>query len=426
MPFIIETLADQTKSAINIDLLRTRLAPYKGEIEVIELSNCRIYHTKEMKMQNNNLLFTSNTQNGFYKIRIENNTLLIENDLLNCYPLWRTEFSGHQYIASEAKAFRAINNFNYQFKNIDFTQTKEKDFSPFNNISLCIDQNIKIDQGRVYYENRSSIDFSIKNNISSLAEYLYELKEKSPKKTSFTSLLSGGIDSSIATAMLRPAHSYTLATELGDELAGASSIANHLKVDLQTIHMSQDDLFKSIQKVVYDNEIFDGLSAEILGQIYYLSSQITEQYIMTGYGSDLLFDGMLRHKAYMEAVQAFTTQELIERTYWTGEMRPFCFTALDKRIYHFYWNQEFIQKVINLPSEKNYDGDHEKVLLRNSAIELDLLSKNMAFYPKKGLTDGSCAHILFSRSLNLSDNHNYIEKSKYCFELLQRRFNESI
>ncbi len=229
--------------------------------------------------------------------------------------------------------------------------------------------------------------------------------------------VSGGIDSSIACALARrrgAVSTFTLGTEYGDEFEGARRLAEALDCKHHESTLEGSEVWAEFRRVVEQNEVFDGLTAEILLQLsaLYRAAQGTCSHVVTGYGSDLLFDGMLRHQAYMTAVGLETTTELIERTRWTGELSPFLHWSLGLSVEHVFWHPSVIEQALATPRELAWVDGVEKHVLREAAMSVGLLSRDLAFLPKIGMTDGTAANRLLSEVLDVEAPYGYLGKSR--------------
>lgn len=237
--------------------------------------------------------------------------------------------------------------------------------------------------------------------------------------------VSGGIDSSIACALARragPLQAFTLRTPLGDEREGAAALADALDCPLRVVDLDGAGAREALERVAVRNEIFDGLTGEIVLQLEVLTAAAAEtcDRVVTGYGSDLLFDGMLRHAAYLAAVGLSTTPELIARTRWTGELAPFVHWAHGVAAEHVFWDPAVLDAALAIPRELCFVDGVEKRVLRDAAVEAGWLTESLALRPKVGMTDGTRANRLLSDALGLAEAHAYDAKTRICREALRR------
>lgn len=228
--------------------------------------------------------------------------------------------------------------------------------------------------------------------------------------------VSGGIDSSIGCALGRrrgAVRTYSLGTAHGNEFPAARALAAALGCVHREVELDAADVRATIDRVVFENEVFDGLTVEVLVQLAALSEAARGdcRTILTGYGSDLLFDGMLRHAAYMRAVGLATTPELIERTRWTGELAPFVAWSRGLAFRHVFWEPTIMDAALSLPRELCFVDGVEKSGLRAAAVAAELLPEALAYRRKTGLSDGTGAHHLVSDALGVDETYGYDAKS---------------
>lgn len=424
MPFLIEK---SKNSFVNQDKLKKLFHLYGGDFNLIELDDKRVFLSSVFEKTNVST-FKSKfaTENGFYEIIVGNNEIIVNSDLMQTYPVYLYK----NFLSGEVKNFSSIEGFKFSFKDDEKVLKKKHpvDFSPYKGIlnlssyNFVIDQDYKkIKKHLIAYHDTLKVkkDDQV---VDYLAFELTKLSQLAGFERIECSFLSSGIDSSIVSSFINKkkiSNVYSIKTTLGDELEGATLIAESINARLNVSKISSERILGSFKNAIISNEIFDGLSAEILAQTMSACQGIEEVSIGSGHGSDLLFSGMLRHEAYMQAVDCKNTKDLIERTIWTGEFRPHAFWKMGKHIHFFYWNQDFIIKSLQIDPNLHFDGKNEKVILREAAVRLDILKREMAFFKKKGLTDGTQAHILLSRELGMSDHYNFDNKSKWAWNFLK-------
>jgi len=168
------------------------------------------------------------------------------------------------------------------------------------------------------------------------------------------------------------------------------------------------------QKVTYANEISEGLSAEIFIQLFSLmqAASTSHKYVLTGYGADYLFGGMLKHKLFMQVTGCTDTESLIDRAVWAKEFSPFYAWQIGVVPVHFYWNEDFMEQVLQIPLDYQFSGDIDKYLVRCAAVQEKWLSREIAFRPKLTLTNGTQMNKMFSDYLKLPDEYSYGEKTR--------------
>jgi asparagine synthetase B (glutamine-hydrolysing) len=405
-----------------------QLLPSKyAQLKIIDYGASRLYLSALFEEISPGAFYLGETKdNAFYCIRLQDNQIHIETGKMRTYPVYRYQ----DYFSSELKFFSTILGFQYHFRpDEEVLRFNHEDyFTPCLQIENLAHSQLILGKTLVQIKKPSiqfypTIDYTDqKQAIDYLGELLEQAEKKAQSQTVQASLLSSGIDSSLATAICQKEHfkkSYSISTCLGDELSGAKQIAQAVGISLEEVELKQADLFYYFKQAIVQNEIFDGLTAEILAQTLACVAKVPERTIVSGHGSDLIFTGMLRHLAYMHAVGCETTEDLIRRTIWSGEFRPRAFWELDKQIYYFYWDQDFIENCLRINPKLHYQDGHEKVILREAAIKNQYLPRQLAYFKKTGLTDGTQAHLLLSRQLGLTDHYHVVEKSAWAWDYLK-------
>ena len=119
-------------------------------------------------------------------------------------------------------------------------------------------------------------------------------------------LLSGGLDSSLITALVNDYHvnhnlprleTYSIGLENSDDLVNARIVADHLNTIHTEIIISEKDILDTIPKVIHDIESYDTTTVRasignwLLGQ--YISKHSKAKVIFNGDGADELMGGYL-------------------------------------------------------------------------------------------------------------------------------------
>jgi asparagine synthetase B (glutamine-hydrolysing) len=274
-------------------------------------------------------------------------------------------------------------------------------------------------------------DLAATDHQQRLGQALEQSVAALPQEEQWVSFLSGGIDSSTAAALVRrrstrPVWAVSLGTSLGNEFDQAQASADELGIDLRRIICNETELRASFEEVIWDNEVIDGLTAEILAQLNLMVRFIRAEAgpgtrVVTGYGADYLLGGMLQHALYMMATGASEERDLIERTHWTGEFAPFYAWRKSIPLHHLYWHPTMISAGLQTPLEHNERDGYQKHLLRTLAVEKGWLSRARSFTRKLALTEGTHAHIVLSRALGLGDSYNPVEKNAFAINLMREK-----
>jgi len=232
--------------------------------------------------------------------------------------------------------------------------------------------------------------------------------------------LSGGLDSSMVTSLASRKRSdietFALGTGRSNEFPFARIVSDHLKTRHTEIDYSSAEIIDGMHHAIYHNEIFDGLSAEIQSTLmcFYRSVGAKDARVVTGYGSDLLFGGVLDRNDAMEDVNAHLWAQ-IYRTRWTGEFSPFGAAAFGLDVQHPFWRPSVIGFAASLaPSLKLSERD-VKIALRECAEEYGLLPASIIWRKKIGIHEGSSVNAIFADHIGV-DVRDYRSKTAYSYE----------
>ncbi|PWC09435.1 carbapenam-3-carboxylate synthase domain-containing protein [Brenneria corticis] len=235
--------------------------------------------------------------------------------------------------------------------------------------------------------------------------------------------LSGGLDSSLVTALasrhFKQLNTYSIGTELSNEFEFSQQVADALGTCHQVRILSETDVINGIVESIYYNEIFDGLSAEIQSGLFNVYRQAEGQVscMLTGYGSDLLFGGILKPGAHYENPNQLLAEQ-VYRTRWTGEFSTLGASHYGIDIRHPFWTHALITLCHSLhPDYKIYDNEVKNVL-REYADSLRLLPKDIVWRKKIGIHEGSSVNQAFANVLG-STVDNYQTKSRFTYRVYQ-------
>ncbi|MCB0368078.1 MAG: hypothetical protein KDD45_01235 [Bdellovibrionales bacterium] len=441
MSFLIYLSKNKQVSSPNLDLLGERLCPYQKRVTQLDLKNFSLFYTEiseYIKIQDEkgkiktpkSHLCESNS--AWLEINWNQNNLSIDTDPMGQCPVWYYESEELILISSEQKALCSIEGVDFKIQEEDYflkvhqRKRTDRDFlkiyrlPPGASLGLNFsNKEIQITGGVLPWD-----EFQVNEKLT-IGEAQLQLKktlEKSASEVPSQKLgcfLSGGIDSSVAAALCKNiVRSYNLKTEIGDEEKESKETSLYLGIESQTIFLEDKQLINLWKKVVSSNEISDGLTAETVLQMEALIEKIPQdiQNIVTGYGADLLFGGMLGHKEYLQITGTNDTATLLDRTYWSKEFSPFFYWAQGKRLFHLYWHPEVIKAALSIPLRlQQQKPGSEKFILRSLAVKEKWLTEELAFRTKKAMTNGTNVNALFSKMLGLKNEYSYAEKTQLSF-----------
>lgn len=429
--------------AVDPERLGGLLCPYHGGLTRTPLGRGELWSTKLVAIEPAGITAPAGSQKrpqaAWLSITVEGESVRFETDSLGTFPLWIGRDATRLVVTSEVKSLEAL-GFPVQFdpESWPSSQKRPPDYSPYTNVQRVRPGAVLrvAPDGTTSVEVRTPLDYQPSAPHDTELDHRTELEMTLLASASaiasagdhFAAFLSGGIDSSMATALVGRHHpdlrTFTLGTEHGDEYADAAELALHLGLPHTRVHVSHAEASAHFERAVFCNETIDGLTAETLAQLGVLAAAAARagcQRVVTGYGADLLFGSMLRHRLYLAVTGVDDLRSLIERTVWSGEFAPFYAWSLGLEVHHLFWDPAVMNTAFRIPPEASFDGVREKLVLRNMAVDRGHLIEAHAFRKKQALTDGTQFNRLLSEALGLEDRHAYDGKSARAVAILRRR-----
>lgn len=434
--------------AVDEERLEELLCPYRGKIQqvaiamrgavgVLRLSSLAGVRRSTCAIPPDT---RKNAATAWLEITMDPTGLTFETDPLGTFPLWCFEDDSRVVITSEVKSLTALDGVAVELDDDALREARRPaDFSPFRGIRrvypgaiLRVSPTLELTEERrrlLTYRPTSMFATAAESEDAlddALVSSARAICNDGGGQSAWGTFLSGGIDSSLATALTHACQpdvqTFTLGTDLGSEFAEAEELASHLRLRHTRVAANAEAAVAHFERAVFCNEMVDGLTAEILAQLGVLAAAAAKNVrrVVTGYGADLLFGSMLRHEQYMQATAVDDLQSLIERTCWTGEFAPFYAWAQGIEIHHVFWEPAVMNAAFRIPREFSFDGTEEKVLLRRVAAERGHLDHRHVRRKKQAMTDGTQFNRLLSSALGLSDSYAYGQKSARCISQLER------
>jgi len=439
MPFLF-LLPKQRDVAPNLARLAQLLCPYRGGIERRALGGGQLYVSSLAGVDETGAVIPAHTrknaQTSWLDVRAVGDGVRFETDPLGTFPLWIAETADFLAITGEVKSLRAIDGFAIDFQPEQWPADRKRppDYSPYPNVTRARPGAIVVAERAGWRQDGGSPLVYLPDTplpADQQADALDAALTASARAIvgrddEWGAFLSGGIDSSTATALVhqraRDVHTFTLGTEHGDEYADAGALAAHLGTTHQRVFATTEAALAHFERAVFCNETIDGLTAETIAQLSVLAEIASKDVrkVVTGYGADLLFGSMLRHQLYMKVTGVDDLQSLIERTCWSGEFAPFYAWSLGVEIHHLFWDPDVMNTAFRVPPEASFDGTHEKVVLRGAMVARGHLLEAHAFRKKQALTDGTQFNRTLSSALGLADRYAYDGKNARAIEVLRR------
>ena len=241
-------------------------------------------------------------------------------------------------------------------------------------------------------------EVEIKNNIETLLTNA--VKKRMMSEREIGCFLSGGLDSSIVTALVakcfdtpKHLHTFSIGMEGSTDLKAAKEVANHIGTTHHEIIVSEHELLSIIPEVIYQIESYDTTTVRASTPMYLLSKWIKENtnisVIFSGEGSDEISGSyMYFHNAPSPDEFQKETVRLLKDLHYFDNLRCDKSTAghglevrvpfLDKEFVEYYIR---IHPVLRMPRNKI-----EKYLLRKSFESY--LPKSIVWRTKEAFSDG--------------------------------------
>jgi asparagine synthase (glutamine-hydrolysing) len=246
----------------------------------------------------------------------------------------------------------------------------------------------------------------IKQGICELLNLAVKKRVVGTSERPIACLLSGGLDSSLTTALVKKYYdgvleTYSIGMKGSEDLRHARIVAEHLKTKHHEIIVTPEEFFEAIPNVIRDIESYDTTSVRASVGNYLIGKYISEnsqaKVILNGDGSDELTGGYIYMLKVPNAIEFdCESRRLLKDIYLFDVLRsdksmschgleprtPF----LDK-----YW----VDYYLGIPAEIRADVRHngkriEKYLLRQSfqENEPDLLPGSILWRNKEAFSDG--------------------------------------
>lgn len=218
-------------------------------------------------------------------------------------------------------------------------------------------------------------------------------------------LLSGGLDSSLITALVNKfynketLHTFSIGLKGSEDLKNATLVANHINSIHHKIVVDEDDFFNAIPEVIKIIESYDTTTVRASVGNYLVSKYIKEntdcKVIFNGDGADELMGGYL----YMKKAPSFyefdrECKRLLQDIYMFDVLRSdksISSNGLEPRTP--FLDKSWVEFYLSIDKKLRYDTTikHcEKYLIRKTfdVLEPDLLPKEILWRTKEAFSDG--------------------------------------
>lgn len=235
--------------------------------------------------------------------------------------------------------------------------------------------------------------------------------------------LSGGLDSSIVTSLAARSrndiNTISIGSSISNEYEFAQIVSRHLNTSHSEFTLSDEQILQGAHEAIYYNEIFDGLSVEIQSSLLCLYRLLKQKggKLVTGYGADLLFGGVLNADCEATSVNNLLWSQ-VYRTRWTGEFSPIGSGHYGIEVNHPFWTTRIMGFALSMAPDLKVSLNHVKILLRECAEEFKLLPEKIVWRPKIGIHQGSSIDRIFASQIGV-EKHDYGAKTRYAYRKYQ-------
>jgi asparagine synthase (glutamine-hydrolysing) len=326
-----------------------------------------------------------------------NDTYLIARDHMGIVPLYKGwDKHGNFYVASELKSLEGVCPRIEVFPPGHYLYSKDS----------CEKQ---------WYQPQWTTYDAVKDNISSIEELRKELEDSVHRQlmsdVPYGVLLSGGLDSSIISAIARKfaarrietqdlneawwprLHSFAVGLDGSPDLAAAQKVADHIGTVHHEVKFSIQEGLDALSDVIYHLETYDVTTVRASTPMYLLARVIKSmgvKMVLSGEGADEIFGGYLYfHKApdakafHEETVRKLSKLHLYDCLRANKSLAAW---GIEGRVP--FLDKEFLDVAMRLnPLDKMAtNGRPEKWILRK-AFE-DILPESVAWRQKEQFSDG--------------------------------------
>lgn len=315
-----------------IDVSTRSNQPFKIDHHVI-IFNGEIYNYKELIQEHKlNVTTSSDTEvllrmflkygekcldyfNGMFAFVIYNEVskeYFIARDRLGIKPLYYSRYNGELIISSEIRTLKnlvplSVNSFSIrQYKKLRMTVGQD---TIYNEVSFFPAGSYMKNDTFYKYWNLEVLEKSTPNEeeLKWLIEDAVRLRMRSDVPVS--SYLSGGLDSTIITALAKPNSSWTIGFDELNEFKWSSIASNHLDVPCNQILVNTKQFLKTLEEMILFRKEPLSVPNEVL--IYLMTKEARKQsykVILSGEGADELFWGYDRIFKWANNIKELTVE----------------------------------------------------------------------------------------------------------------------
>ncbi|MDD4983640.1 MAG: diphthine--ammonia ligase [Candidatus ainarchaeum sp.] len=357
--------------------------------EAILAANCEIYNWEELNkkyklgakndaellfklLKKKNIDAIKELDGDYAFVYADKNIALLARDFFGLKPIWYSNTKKGFYFASEKKALPK------------FAQETAQDLHPRN----ILEYNLKTKKTNTHF-----IDFykelTCKVNLGKEKQDIKALLEQAVKKRVNTNkkigiLLSGGVDSSIITAIAKKynknitCYVASAITKSEDEKY-AEIVAKHLGLKLKKIIATEKEILKALPEIIKILETSDPVKIGVALPFYFCTKEAKKDGIkvmLSGLGSEDVFIGYDRYTSNKDGL--YGLKNIFHRDLYRDDL--ICMNnSIELRVPLL--DKELVKYAINIDIKHKIKDKIKKYILRE--IASDYLPKEIAFRARK-------------------------------------------
>lgn len=263
----------------------------------------------------------------------------------------------------------------------------------------------KISVGEYYKINSNIVSIEKSDAYQKIRDTLYKsVKDRLQSERPLGSLLSGGLDSSLISAIAsdilkkqgKILHTFSIGMEGATDLKYAKMVAEHIGSHHTEIILPIDDWINSIKTVIYRTETYDMTTIRASVGQYLIGKYISEhtdiKVLLNGDGSDEVCAGYLYFYKAPNALELHNENiRLLKEIHYYDVLRvdrAISGHGLEARVPFLEHN--FVDLYLSFPPEYRKPGNAsmEKQLLRDAFKDTGLLPLEVLYRKKEAFSDG--------------------------------------
>ncbi len=292
-----------------------------------------------------------------------------------------------------------------------------------------------------YWSPNRTMDLTTISEAKAALRKALETSIRRVQAAQITSFISGGLDSSVVTAMAgKRGHikAYSVGTPARNEFFHARKFADYVDADYQELSVEGQSLIQAFARTIYAVEHHHSTYLEYLspGVLAHEVADVEDAVEISGYGSDVLFGGFAKPRDSLQHIARLINDEY-RTALWANESSHVLGAMSNTRIHYPFFSPEVIEVAFRIPPSLKFKHGWEKWILRQVAE--DLLPEDIAWRRKIGIHESTGTESFLTEYLGLTHRENGAHtntttnsdrqrvraaKDNFCLSLLHQLFIE--